>query len=190
MIFREELILYPAAEESLDKRLWNEMHRESFEIGFSYINTSVEHKKFGDSVTSGMNEGVVDLGTGKLTPEQIIMIFNTLPVDITFVDENNRVAYFSSPKERIFTRSKAVIGREVQNCHPPESLDTVNKIIDSFREGKRDRENFWININGNTILIQYYAVRNDNGEYKGTLEVSSNISDIRKIGGEKRLLDY
>lgn len=190
MIFREELILYPAAEENLGKKLWEEMHRESFGIGFSYIKSSGPGYMSGESLVSGVNEGFVDLGTGMLSPDQVIMIFNTLPVDITFVDEKNRVAYFSSPKERIFTRSKAVIGREVQNCHPPESLHIVNKIINSFRDGTRESENFWIEMKGKTILIQYFAVRNGKGEYKGTLEISSDISNIKKTEGEKRLLDY
>ncbi len=129
------------------------------------------------------------MGTGKISIDQIINLFNHLPIDITYVDENEKVVYFSHPKDRFFTRSKAIIGRKVQNCHPPESIDVVNRIIESFRSGKKDKESFWIQIKGKFILIQYFAVRDESAKYMGTIEVSQDITDIRNLEVERRLLD-
>jgi PAS domain S-box-containing protein len=141
-------------------------------------------------VKPGFNETLLDLGTGALEPEQIKLIFNHLPVDITYVDEHDKVQYFSEPKERIFPRTKAIVGRDVHNCHPPESIHVVEKIIQSFRKGEKDNASFWINIKGKYILIQYFAVRNETNAYKGVIEVSQEISEIKMIEGEKRLLDW
>ncbi len=102
-----------------------------------------------------------------------------MPVDITFVDENNKVAYFSSPKKRIFPRTKSIIGRDVHNCHPPESVHVVEQIVASFRSGKKDVASFWINMKGEKLLIQYFAVRDEAGNYKGVVEVSQEISEIQ-----------
>jgi len=118
------------------------------------------------------------------------LLFNHLPVDITFVDENDKVAYFSAPKKRIFPRTKTIIGRDVHNCHPPESVHVVEKIVDSFRNGKKDVANFWIDMKGIKVLIQYFAIRDEHGNYKGVTEVSQEISEIQNLQGEKRLLDW
>ncbi|MEO0107511.1 MAG: PAS domain-containing protein, partial [candidate division WOR-3 bacterium] len=112
----------------------------------------------------------------------------TLPVDITFVNKDDTVAYFSQTKDRIFTRTKAVIGRKVQQCHPQKSVHVVNQILEDFKNKKRDNANFWINMGGRLIYIRYFAVRNKNGEYLGCLEVTQDITEIQKITGEKRLL--
>jgi PAS domain S-box-containing protein len=125
-----------------------------------------------------------------MSAEQALFIFNTLPVDITFVDENDKVRFFNRAKERLFPRSPAIVGRAVQNCHPPESVHLVEKIIESFRLGKKDRADFWIQMKGMFILIQYYAIRNEEGEYKGVLEVSQDVTDIRRLEGQKRLPDW
>jgi hypothetical protein len=115
---------------------------------------------------------------------------NTLPVDITFIDKDDAVRYFSEGKERIFLRTKSIIGRKVQNCHPPKSVDVVEKILQSFKEGKRSSVDFWILHQGKYVYIQYFAVRDRHGIYLGTLEVSQDIAGIKKIEGEKRLLDF
>ena len=128
--------------------------------------------------------------TGVLSFEEILMVFNTLPVDMTFVDENNKVNYFTRPKDRIFPRSPAIIGRDVQKCHPPESVHVVNEILDSFRSGKENSATFWIQMKDKKILIQYFALRNAGGEYRGTLEVSQDITGIIKLEGERRLLQF
>ena len=142
-----------------------------------------------ESVKKIIDDSLVDLKTGNLSVEQIINLFNHLPVDITYVDENDEVKYFSNPKKRHFTRSKAIIGRKVQNCHPPESIEIVNEIVKSFKAGEKDSESFWIQMNGRFILIQYFAVRDEHENYKGVAEVSHDVTDLINLVGEKRLLD-
>jgi DUF438 domain-containing protein len=117
------------------------------------------------------------------------MMLNHLPVDMTFVDEHDEVRYFSTPGHRIFPRSKAIIGRLVENCHPPSSVHIVKELLDAFKAGKKDKESFWIQMGPKFILIQYFAVRDEQGNYRGTLEVSQDISEIRKLEGEKRLME-
>ena len=117
-------------------------------------------------------------------------IFNHLPVDITFVDADNTVKYYSSPKHRIFPRTKAIIGRKVQNCHPPESVGVVERIVEAFRSGEKDEANFWIQMGPKFVLIRYFAVRDEQGTFMGTLEVSQEISELRALEGERRLLDW
>ncbi len=186
MIFREELILYPAAIEIFEDEEWESMYEESFGIGFSFIDKKL--KKSGSEIPEGVSgTEFVDLGSGILDVEVLILILNSLPLDITFVDENDKVAYFSQPSTRIFPRTKAIIGREVQNCHPPESINKVNNIIDSFRKGSSSKESFRIFFREKYILIDYYAVRDGDGRYRGTLEVTTDITDIKELSGEKRL---
>lgn len=132
---------------------------------------------------------IITLETGSFTIKELESLLNTLPVDITFVDRDDSVKYFSQTKDRIFIRTKAVIGRKVQQCHPQKSLHVVNQIIEDFRSGKRDSAEFWINLNNRLIYIRYFAVRDKDGSYLGTLEVTQDITDIKKIEGEKRLLD-
>jgi len=116
-------------------------------------------------------------------------MINNLPVDVTYVDENDEVRYFSTPNHRIFPRSKAIIGRLVENCHPPSSVHIVKDLIDAFKSGKKNQESFWIEMGEKFILIRYFALRDEDGKYKGTLEVSEEVSTIRKLTGEKRLME-
>ncbi|MNM94909.1 hypothetical protein D3C81_1073290 [compost metagenome] len=113
---------------------------------------------------------------------------NHLPVDLTFIDENDVVRYFSHGKERIFARTKAVIGRTVQNCHPPQSVHVVNELLADFKSGKKDAEDFWIPIKDMFVYIRYFAVRSEDGRYLGTLEFTQNIAPIRALEGQKRIL--
>ena len=136
-----------------------------------------------------MKDGI-NLETGVLSAEQIKLLFNHLPVDITFVDENDKVVYFSTPEKRIFPRTKSIIGRDVHNCHPPESVHVVEEIVESFRSGKKDKASFWINMKGEKLLIQYFAIRDKKGIYKGVVEVCQEITEIQNLTGEKRLLDW
>jgi PAS domain S-box-containing protein len=188
MIFRENLILYPVAVRMIPEEKFIDMVLQCPELGYSYI----EEPDLSDikPVVDDIPEGMVNLGTGELTLEQLILMLNNLPVDITFVDENDNVRYFSSPKDRIFPRSKAIIGRNVQNCHPPESLHIVNEVVKRLKSGEKDVESFWIEMGGKFILIQYFALRNDSGEFKGIIEVSQDISYARSLKDEKRLLDF
>ena len=116
-------------------------------------------------------------------------MLNALPVDVTFVDHDDTVRYFSENKERIFVRTRAIVGRNVQNCHPPQSVDRVEKILDTFKDGSRDQAEFWLNLKGKMIYIVFYAVRDENGKYLGTLEVAQDITRLKQLEGERRLLD-
>ena len=129
----------------------------------------------------------ISLPTGKLRLKELMSVLNMLPVDITFVDNEDKVRYFSDSKERIFLRTKSVIGIKIQNCHPPQSLEAVEKILKSFKEGKRDIVDFWFNADGKFVYIRYFAVRDEGGSYLGTLEVSQDLTEIKKLEGEKRL---
>jgi DUF438 domain-containing protein len=188
IIFREEQIVYPVAYRAIPESAWQDMLVQAHETGWCYINPpkKADANKTDKSIASGMT----DLDTGALKREQIIQLFENLPVDITFVDEEDTVRYFSGGKHRIFPRSNAIIGRKVQNCHPPESVHIVNQIVEAFRNGSKNEANFWIKMKGKFIYIRYIALRSSKGEYKGTIEVSQDVTDIRSLEGERRLLSW
>jgi len=132
---------------------------------------------------------LVEFETGNLSKQEIKAVFNMLPVDITFVDANDTVRYFNKLKGRIFPRTRAIIGRKVQQCHPPKSIHIVNRVIDDLRKGRRKSADFWIDMQEKKIYIRYFPVRNEKGEHLGVLEVSQDITEIQKIKGERRLVD-
>ncbi|WP_423129946.1 PAS domain-containing protein [Gaoshiqia sp. Z1-71] len=185
--FREERILFPHILETIPQPVIEQMLADSLEIGFPYVSPEKTESRSRPVFAEGTN---INLGTGTVSPEQISLIFNHLPVDITFVDEHDTVRYFSSPKKRIFPRTKAVIGRKVHHCHPPESVHVVEEIVSTFRNGEKEVASFWINFKDEKILIQYFALRDENGTYKGVIEVAQEISAIQQLQGEKRLLDW
>ena len=131
----------------------------------------------------------LSLNTGELSPEQIDLILTHMPVDVSFVDENDVVRYYSG-NERHFPRTPAVIGRKVHNCHPPKSVDIVERIVTSFKEGEKDTAEFWIQHHGKFLHIRYFAVRDKGGKYRGCLEVGQDLTEIKKLEGEQRLLDW
>jgi PAS domain S-box-containing protein len=133
-------------------------------------------------------EGIAALSTGNLSHEEIEAIFNSLPVELTFVDKEDIVRYFNQTKERIFTRTKAVIGRKVQQCHPQKSIQIVNQILEDFKAGRRDVAEFWLHLDGRLVDIRYLPVRSERGKYLGCLEVTQDITNLKSIEGEKRLL--
>lgn len=197
MIFKEESILFPMCMDTLSEDEWLKIERESDEIGFCLtepagkwnpVRLNVEKREEQDKLAEEDSKGYIKFDTGILKAKEISKIFDTLPVDITFVDKDGIVKYFSSSKERIFARTKAVIGRSVSNCHPPASVHVVERVVDELRSGKKDHEDFWIKMGNTYVLIRYFAVRDDNGEYLGTLEVTQNIKPIQEITGEKRLI--
>lgn len=191
LIQKEELILYPVALNVLDMPQHKQMRSQSFELGFAFIETPKQNEsEHNDLLIEDVSEWIYRSDTGELTYEQLTLFVNTLPVDCTLIDEHNKVRFFTRPKDRIFPRSPAIIGRDVRNCHPAESVDVVNKIIEAFRNNQRDVATFWIDMRGKKLLIQYYALRNREGEYKGTLEVSQDITDIQKLEGQRRLLQW
>jgi DUF438 domain-containing protein len=186
--FREEKILFPLMQQSIPAWELKKMLDDSRDLKFPYVQPDFEVENL--ERATKMIRGEVNLGTGLLSVKQIILLFNHLPVDITYVDEHNKVKYFSTPKHRIFPRAKGIIGRDVRNCHPPESVDIVEEIIEEFRRGKQDKASFWIRMGEGYILIQYFALRDEKNKYCGVVEVSQEISEIRKIEGEQRLLDW
>ncbi len=192
MVQKEDLIIYPVATETVSSTDWQKMYEQSFDYSFPFIEPP---QKLTEESVHRDDRGfppatVTESAMGTLSFEQALLVFDHLPVDITFVDENNKVRFFNRAKDRFFPRSPAIIGRDVKNCHPPESVHIVEKIIEEFRSGEKDQADFWIQMQGKFILIRYYAVRNDAGEYQGVLEVSEDITEIRKLEGEKRLLDW
>ena len=200
MIYKEEKILFPEAINRLTESEWAEIRQQEEEIGYFNVtprNTWKPEPQKESSTTNqisgeenNMNiEGLISLDTGALTHEQINLMLTNLPVDVTFVDENDEVRYFTQGRERIFDRSPAIIGRAVSKCHPPQSVHKVEIILDDFKSGKRDVAEFWIQMGGQFIHIRYFALHNAEGTYKGCIEVSQNITHIRKLEGEQRLLD-
>lgn len=187
IIFREEYIVFPVAYKYLEPGVWDEMLKQSLETGWCY---NVNPRTEVNSISVKLPDDIVDLGSGNMDPEQISLMLNRLPVDITFVDENDEVRYFSGTEHRIFPRSRAIIGRKVQNCHPPESVHTVNEILESFRSGTKETADFWIQMKNRFVYIRYLALRDSNNLYKGTIEVSQDVTEIRLLKGEKRLLDW
>lgn len=193
MIQKENIIIFPVATETVNDNAWHQMHIQSFEYPFPFIEapekpTDVKPKSI--SKENIAKTGNIVSETGNLSVEQVLLAFNHLPVDITVVDENDKVVFFNKAKDRFFPRSPAIVGRAVQNCHPPESVHIVEKIVEEFRTGKKDKADFWIQMKGKFILIQYFALRDETGNYKGVIEVSQDITKIRNLEGEKRLLDW
>ena len=200
MIYKEEHILFPASLDMLSDPEWIKVKAGEADIGFAWV---VPDTGWPEDIIKEPEEvppepaevlkdvaGALGLDTGRMTLEQINLMLTHLPVDLTFVDENDRVAYYSEGPERIFPRSPAIIGREVRNCHPPKSVHLVNKILDAFKSGSRNTAEFWIELGGKFIYIRYFAVRDAGGYYRGCLEVSQDLTQIRKLDGQQRLLDW
>lgn len=192
MIQKEELVLFPLASNSFSEDDFMEMHIQSIEYGFPFIEKPVKpdiETKEKQHVFN-YNKGLIQTENSEITVEQALLLFNNLPVDITFVDENETVKFYSNPKDRLFPRSPAIIGRKVQNCHPPESVHVVEEIIKAFKSGEKDVAQFWLELKGRFLLIQYFAVRNNENLYCGVLEVSQDVTEIKKLKGERRLLEW
>ena len=192
MIFKEENIMTPMLIERLNEEDWKLIidgggdFDTIVEDNGKYsakIDTIKKEEKRGEVI-----DGVVTLPSGNFTVQELTCMLNTLPFDITFVDKNDKVKYFSEGKERTFARTRAVIGRNVSNCHPPQSVHIVEQIVKDFKAGKKDNEDFWIKLGDQFVLIRYFAVRNSEKEYLGVLEVTQNIKPIQEIKGEKRLM--
>lgn len=194
MTIKEEQILLPMALDKLNDAEWFEISKQSIEIGFCLYDPPTKWKP------SWANEQSVDevqktgnhiqLPSGGFTAGELLAILNTLPVDMTFVDKDDKVKYFSQGAERIFQRNRAILNRDVRHCHPPASAHIVDKIIEDFRSGKQSRAPFWINMGGKMIHIEYFALHDESGNYLGTLEVSHDVSRYRALEGEQRILSY
>ncbi|NHJ06018.1 MAG: DUF438 domain-containing protein [Candidatus Heimdallarchaeota archaeon] len=193
--FKENNILFPASLRLIAQDEWKDIRKEFDEIGYCSFTPKEATKEFvtvkkEEKIPEEiMMEGMIEFETGPLPMSFIEPILNTLPIDITFVDHEDKVRFFSKGAERIFVRTKAVIGRSVVNCHPEKSYHVVNQILDDFRAGKRKTAEFWIDLGGRKIHIRYFAVHNKEGKYLGCLEASQDITEIQKLEGQKRLLD-
>lgn len=192
MTMKEEEILFPMSMDKLSDSDWYEISKQTQEIGYCLYDPPIEWKPAVFDLTSMVKteSNQIQLPTGSFTNEELLAILNTLPVDITFVDRNDKVKYFSQAKERIFQRNRAILNRDVRMCHPPSSVHIVDQIVDDFKSGREESAPFWIQMKDQFIHIEYFALRNEQGEYLGTLEVSQNLSDKRKLEGEQRILSY
>jgi hypothetical protein len=199
LIQAEEQRLLPNAMQMLSEDEWKEFKHGDAEIGWmldtppapypteEYVHPSIDKqpRKLSFDI-----EGTVRLNEGYLTAGQLNLLFQYLPIDITYVDENDKVIFYNRGEERVFPRSAGIIGREVKFCHPPKSVDMVLKILEEFKKGTKDIAEFWLNFRGRMVHIRYFALRDSNNNYKGVLEMSQDITDVQKIQGEKRLLEW
>ena len=196
MIIKEERVLFQTAVKVLTEDEWCRIMHDSDEIGYCLIEPKKEWRPVNLNVTASVqgvgaeeSKGYLKYDTGVLTPKQIGLILNHLPVDITFVDKEGIVKYFSAGKERIFVRARSIIGRKVGNCHPPASVEIVEKIVQDLASGRKDSEDFWLHLGDKYAYIRYIAVRDEKNEFVGVVEFSQDIKPIQAITGEKRIAD-
>jgi DUF438 domain-containing protein len=193
MIFKEENILFPMSLQTLTDNEWAEIWSASPQYGWCLVEprTGYDPPATASATTGAVpRDGTIMMPTGHVSVEQLTAVLSTLPLDLTFVDAEDRVAFFSEGPDRIFARSKAIIGRKVQHCHPPRSAETVNNILEDFRSGRQNVAEFWINFQGKFVHIRYFAVRNAEGGYLGTVELTQDLAPLRQLSGERRLLAY
>jgi DUF438 domain-containing protein len=194
MIYKEEQILFPMCLDTLEVKEWLQIFQQSPEIGFCLYDPPQQWAPADSTETAApiesAEQGKITLPTGTFTVAELQGVLNALPFDVTFVDQDDRVRYFSQGAERIFDRNRSILGRKVQMCHPPSSVHIVEKILQDFRSGKETRAPFWINFKGRFVHIEYFAVRDDKGGYLGTLEVTQDLTEKRALQGEQRLLSY
>lgn len=196
MTKKEEDILLPMSMDILTTDDWWQIHKQTLEFGFTLYDPKVDWKPEGMPSEMYENKGVlnengsIQLPSGSFTAKEIMAILNSVPFDMTFVDKDDKVKYFTQGKERIFARSRSIINRDVRLCHPPGSVNIIEKILEDFKTGKASHAPFWIQMHGKFIHIEYFALRDENGEYLGTLEVSQELTNLRKLEGEQRILSY
>jgi DUF438 domain-containing protein len=197
----EDMRLFPNAMQLLTKEDWEEFYEGDEEIGWmlkekpapypvkapEYVHPSED---FTDRKQSFSLENTFHYDEGYMTPQQVNLLLRFLPVDITYVDENDKVIFYNRGEDRVFARSKGIIGREVRFCHPPKSVDMVLRILKEFKAGTKDMAEFWFDFRGRMIHIRYFAVRDKDKTYKGVIEMSQDVTDIRALEGQKRLLDW
>jgi DUF438 domain-containing protein len=195
MIFKEENLLFPMSLDTLSEAEWYEIYRQSPEIGYCLFDPQVEWKPAGTAVGAasapeGKAEERILLPSGSFSAAELQAVLNSLTVDVTFVDADDTVRFFNQAPQRIFTRTRAILGRKVQQCHPLESVHVVERILKDFKEGREQRAAFWIELKGRFVHIEYLALRDAAGKYLGTLEVSQDLTEKRRLAGEQRLLSY
>jgi len=193
MTTKEEDILLPMMMQTLTEEEWGEIWTQSPRYGWCLVEPHDGYRPpLPEQRTKTVDlpeDRAITFPTGQLDFGQLRGIFAALPVDLTFVDAENRVRFFSEG-DRIFSRSKAILGRKVQHCHPPKSVHIVDQIVEDFRSGRQNVAEFWIELHGNFVHIRYFAIRDETGEYLGTLEVTQDLTRLRELKGERRLLQY
>lgn len=194
MVSKEENILFPMAMGMFTEEEWGEVFTQSGEYGWCLVEPATGYAPPQARPVEGAlalpAAQAVAFPSGALTFDQLLALFNTLPVDLTLVDAEDRVAWFSEGPDRVFERSRAVIGRSVQNCHPPKSIHIVDRILGDFRAGRQSLAEFWIQMGPRFVHIRYFALRDGAGTYLGTLEVTQDLTRLRALEGERRLLQY
>lgn len=202
LLLAEESVLFPNALDILSEKDWINVREGEEEIGWmlkkapvalikgnkeDYIHSSKDNTR---RELSFKTDDAHHYDEGYMTVEQVNLLLRTMPLDLTYVDENDKVIFYNRGEERVFPRSAGIIGREVKFCHPPKSVGTVLRILEEFRKGTRNEASFWINFKGRLIYIRYFAVRDAEKKYRGVIEMSQDITDLKKIKGEKRLLEW
>jgi hypothetical protein len=192
MVSKEEEILLPMCMDKLTDDDWYSVYQQTNEFGYCLFDPQVEWKpdgvKTSDIVYNTGNN--VQLTTGSFNLNELETLFRTLPIDITFVDKDDKVKFFSLGPDRVFTRNRAIIGRDVRMCHPPSSVHVVEQILSDFKSGKENSAAFWISMGGRFIYIEYFALKDKKGSYLGTIEFTQDLTKLRKLEGEQRLLSY
>lgn len=191
LIVVEEQRLFPISLQILTKEDWQEMQAGESEIGWMHKKSESERGEVESQPSFISNlSGLLKMNEGIMNLEQINLLLQFVPFDLTYVDENDKVIFYNRGVERVFPRSAGIIGREVRFCHPPKSVGTVLKILEEFKSGNQDQAEFWIQFKGRVIHIRYYAIRDAQKKYKGVIEVSQDITEIQKLQGERRLLNW
>lgn len=192
MISKEEEILLPMCMDKLTDEDWYSVYKQTNEFGYCLYDPQVEWKPEGLELSDiTYNTGkTIQLATGNFNLNEMEALFRTLPIDITFVDKEDKVKFFSHGPDRVFTRNRAIIGRDVRMCHPPSSVHVVEQILSDFKSGKENSAAFWITMQERFIYIEYIALRDSNGLYLGTIEFTQDLTKLRKLEGDRRLLSY
>lgn len=185
---KEELIIFPVADKLLSIEDKDRLYAETLEFGYCFVDDLPEPINKVEEDT--FDDGIFKTQTGFLSMKEIDSVFSYLPLDITFVDKFDKVKYFNNRPERHFPRNPSIIGRLVKYCHPPKSVEVVERIIEAFKKGEKDFAEFWIDFRGTFLYITYYAVRDKNNNYMGVLEISQDVTRIRALVGQQRLLDW
>lgn len=193
MIMKEEEILFPMAMDTLTDENWWQIYNETPIYGFCLYDPKVTWKpeNIDTSQVTYMHGNAITLSSGSFGMKELETLFISLPVDITYVDKNDKVKFFSHSPNRVFERNRSIIGRDVRMCHPPQSVNIVEKILDDFKSGKENKAAFWLsNFKGRFVYIEYVALRSSEGEYLGVMETTQDITELRKLEGDQRLLSY
>jgi len=195
MVMKEDEILFPMAMDELSDQEWYDVLQQTDEIGYCLFDPTDEwipenvESTAGD-LRDGFAGGIVRLPSGSFNIEELTLLLNTIPADITFVDKNDKVKFFTQGKHRIFDRNRAILGRDVRMCHPPHSMHIVDQILNDFKSGKESSAPFWIQMGGKFIYITYLPLRDKDNNYMGTIEFSQDLTELRALEGEQRLLSY